>query len=164
MTIISDRDILPWYRQFWLWFLISLPASVVVAGFVTLYIAADGADDLVSDEYYKNGLAINRQLEKKKRADALALTASLEFSQHSVAVTVTGDVLAEKLYLTLSHPLEADRDFDVELHRLEPGFYAGSMKEAIFFRWHWSLENSEIPPWRLDGTVILPAPVNVDSP
>ena len=163
MTIATDRDLLPWYRQFWPWFLILLPASVVVAGLVTLYIAIDGADDLVSDEYYKNGLAINRQLEKKNRAEALGISATLEFSQHSVAVTVAGDVPAEKLNLILSHPLEADQDLTVELQRLEPGFYGGSMNEAIFSRWHWSLESLETPVWRLDGTVILADQVNVDA-
>ena len=47
----ETTDILPWYRQFWPWFLILLPASVVVAGFVTLYIAADGADVVYHDPF-----------------------------------------------------------------------------------------------------------------
>ncbi|MFT7320700.1 FixH family protein, partial [Congregibacter sp.] len=29
----------PWYQQFWPWFLIALPGSVVIAGLSTLYIA-----------------------------------------------------------------------------------------------------------------------------
>ena len=46
---IPPEDTQPWYRQFWPWFLISLPASVVVAGLSTLYIANRHADDLVVD-------------------------------------------------------------------------------------------------------------------
>lgn len=61
-------DTQPWYRQFWPWFLILLPASVVVASLYTMYLASSGADDLVVDEYYKDGLAINRQLEKSNAA------------------------------------------------------------------------------------------------
>ncbi len=71
------EDSEPWYRQFWPWFLIALPATVVVAGFVTLYIANRHADDLVVDDYYKDGLAINQQLEKKAQAEAAGLSASL---------------------------------------------------------------------------------------
>ena len=33
------EDTVPWYQQFWPWFLILLPASVVVAGLTTLVIA-----------------------------------------------------------------------------------------------------------------------------
>jgi len=156
MNSSPNYDTKPWYRQFWPWFLIALPASVVVAGLTTVYIAHEGADDLVVDEYYKDGLAINRQLEKSERASALGLSASLEFSDHSVAVSLTGETAAEELYLVLSHPLEADRDFTVVLSRVEPGFYAGLLNQAIYSRWHWTLEDRRQPGWRLDGSVTLP--------
>ena len=38
-----DLDTTPWYRQFWPWFLIVLPGSVVVAALTTVYIANKGA-------------------------------------------------------------------------------------------------------------------------
>lgn len=43
----------PWYRQFWPWFIIALPASAVVAGFYTLYLAISQPVQLVvtDDEY-----------------------------------------------------------------------------------------------------------------
>jgi hypothetical protein len=44
---------LPWYRQFWPWFIIALPASAVVASFITLWLAISNPDPLVvnDDEY-----------------------------------------------------------------------------------------------------------------
>ncbi len=36
----------PWYRHGYLWLVIILPTIVVIAAFVTLYIAIDNADDL----------------------------------------------------------------------------------------------------------------------
>jgi hypothetical protein len=43
-------DIQPWYKQFWPWFIIALPASVVVASFFTLWLAVSNPDHLVVDE------------------------------------------------------------------------------------------------------------------
>lgn len=36
----------PWYREPMVWLVIALPASAVVAGLVTLWIAAKGADSV----------------------------------------------------------------------------------------------------------------------
>ncbi|MEE4146367.1 MAG: FixH family protein [Halieaceae bacterium] len=143
----------PWYRQFWPWFLIALPASVVVGGLVMLYIANRGADDLVVDDYYKNGLAINRQLEKKERSRQLGIGAALHFSDTHATVTVTGPVDAASLSLLLSHPLEADRDFRVELARIAPGVYQAVLPAPIAPRWHWTLTLEQPEGWRLDGDI-----------
>lgn len=37
----------PWYKQFWPWFIFGLPAAVVIASFVTLYIAIIHRDVMV---------------------------------------------------------------------------------------------------------------------
>ena len=42
----------PWYKEPWPWLLMSGPAIVVVAAFVTLWLAASNSSDLVSDDYY----------------------------------------------------------------------------------------------------------------
>ena len=36
---MTDPDPTPWYRQFWPWFLIAMPGTVVIASMVTLYLA-----------------------------------------------------------------------------------------------------------------------------
>jgi hypothetical protein len=146
-------DSLPWYRQFWPWFLIMLPASVVVAGFYTLYLANRYSDDLVVDDYYKNGLAINRQLEKKQRAVDLGISAQLQFSKVAVTVQMAGPVDAAELQLLMSHPLESDRDFAVVLMRVDPGLYSGILQQAVAPRWHWTLQSEHAQSWRLDGSV-----------
>ena len=40
----------PWYRQFWPWFIIALPASAVIASFISLWLAVSNPDHLVVDE------------------------------------------------------------------------------------------------------------------
>ena len=151
----SGADTRPWYRQFWPWFLILLPASVVVAGLSTLYIANRHADDLVVDDYYKDGLAINRQLEKKQRANVLGITAQLTFKHDLVSVLTTGPVGSDELRLFLSHPLEADRDFSVWLLQIHPGLFTGVLEQVVAPRWHWILEVPGPNGWRLDGEVLV---------
>ena len=51
----------PWYQQAWPWFLISLPASAVIGGIITLMLAVNSPNALVVDDYYKEGLAINQR-------------------------------------------------------------------------------------------------------
>jgi len=41
---------LPWYKQFWPWFIIALPAAAVVASFFTLWLAVSNPDHLVVDD------------------------------------------------------------------------------------------------------------------
>lgn len=47
-----------WYKQFWPWFLIALPAAVVIASLVTMNIAFKYADQPVVGDYEKHGLTV----------------------------------------------------------------------------------------------------------
>jgi len=63
-TNLAPGEGVPWYRQFWPWFIIALPASVVVASFVTLWLAISHPDHLVVDE------SEYRQLNSELKAQA----------------------------------------------------------------------------------------------
>ena len=143
----------PWFRQFWPWFLMALPASVVVAGFITLYIANRHADDLVVDDYYKEGLAINRQLAKKQRASDLGITAKLHIQDSVLRLWPTGQLQDPVLTLRLAHPMEADRDFQVSLARRKDGSYSAPLAAPVAAHWHWTLDSGENSEWRLDGSL-----------
>jgi hypothetical protein len=149
----AREDSAPWYRQFWPWFLIALPGSVVIAAFTTLYIANRHADDLVVDEYYKDGLAINRQLAKQEAARQRGYAARLTVSDERIEVETDGIEGYASLRLQLSHPLEADRDFTVQLTRTGPTYYAASLPARVASHWHWILDAGEDGGWRLDGSL-----------
>jgi hypothetical protein len=40
----------PWYRHFWVWFIIALPTAAVTAGLLTLWIAMSNPDFLLIEE------------------------------------------------------------------------------------------------------------------
>jgi hypothetical protein len=45
----------PWYRQFYPWMLIALPACAVIGGFITLYLAISRPDVLVRKDCVRDG-------------------------------------------------------------------------------------------------------------
>jgi len=50
----------PWYKQFWPWFLISLPVTVMIVCGVIIYLSiSQGNFSMVVDDYYKRGKTIN---------------------------------------------------------------------------------------------------------
>ena len=55
---------LPWWKFGHVWLVISGPAIVVVASFITLYLAVTRPDPLVSEDYYRQGIDINKTLDK----------------------------------------------------------------------------------------------------
>ena len=50
----------PWWKFGHVWLVIAGPAIVVVAGFVTLYIALRYPDPVISKDYYREGIEINK--------------------------------------------------------------------------------------------------------
>lgn len=51
-----------WWQFGHVWLVISGPAVVVVASFVTLYLAAVGKDPVLDEDYYRKGVEINKTL------------------------------------------------------------------------------------------------------
>jgi len=136
-NLATGQKTQPWYRQFWPWFLIALPATVVVAGFFTLYLAIKYSDDLVSDNYYRDGLAINQQLTQDIHATELALSARLDFNSGSddaievLALELNSElktfVMPAVLKLYLLHPTDASADRVIKLIAAGDGRYQGQL-------------------------------------
>ena len=151
----------PWYRQFWPWFIFSLPAIVVVAGLTTVWIAMNNADDLVADEYYKKGLAVNREIAKQTIARQLGVLAQLEAEQGLMRVKLQGKSRPAALLLLLSHPFDADQDASLRLPQVNSGIYEAAWKVDAKQRWLWHLEPLAVSSeehWRIDGELtIIPA-------
>lgn len=62
----STRDNAPWWTYGHVWLLIAGPAAVIVAGFITLWLAISRPDTLVAQDYYRRGVEINKTLAADK--------------------------------------------------------------------------------------------------
>lgn len=142
----------PWYREPWPWLLMAGPAIVVVAGIVTTVLAVTSFDGMVADDYYKQGLDVNRVLAREARAKALGVTAVLQFSEdrRRVRVMQGAGEPAVSLRLTLYHPTLAGEDQVLSLAASSPGIHEGEMRAPRHARLRVRLEDIE-GRWRIGG-------------
>ena len=66
MTSVSVELGQPWWKFGHVWLVIAGPATVVLASFVTVYLAVSGMDPVVDEDYYRKGLEINKTLSEAK--------------------------------------------------------------------------------------------------
>ncbi len=62
----------PWWKFGHVWLVLAGPAIVVVASFITFYLAVTRPDPVVTEDYYRKGLEINRTLDAQAGAASLA--------------------------------------------------------------------------------------------
>lgn len=125
----------PWYRHAWVWGLIAIPGSSVIVGIVMITLAASGPTDLVRDDYYKAGLAINQEFGARERATELGIEVNLVDRgaagllvrvEAGAGVTDFGDGGA--LLGELQHPTLAARDRSFELEGVAWGRWAATVE------------------------------------
>lgn len=148
----------PWYKQFWPWFLIALPATVVVASFVTLGIFSKNSVSLVAEDYYKKGKGINIDISKQNAARDLSLSANVSTSSNRIVIDFDKGELEHfpALVVTFSHRTLADRDFSLTLSANALGQYAINLDNEIEGPWFVEVEphNKE---WLIQGKVTFPS-------
>lgn len=136
-----------------LWFVVGLPLVVVVAAFVTLVIAVRSADDVVRDDFRKEGLAIYADPSRDAAATTLGVAARFSVDPASGAVHVELRMREgeppQALTVVLSHATRAELDRMLTL-RHDGVAYEGQTSPLPAGRWYVEIT----PPdrgWRLKG-------------
>ena len=138
---------IPWYRDRWPWLLMSGPAAVLLAGAITTWIAFASADGLVAEDYYRQGLGINKRLEREQAARQRGLSASVEFSGESIRVFLEGDS-PRALFVHLAHATRAGHDVRLRLAPASPGVYEAALPVLPAGRWRIGIEDAQ-GAWRI---------------
>jgi hypothetical protein len=141
---LPDGDGLPWYRHAWPWFIVGLLGLSMTASLATVVLAYRGRDALVRDDWYKDGVAINRSLERLEAARRRDIHATLSFepADGRVVVRLSGEGTAslDALALVLSHATRAELDRRVRLARGPSGAFEGRLEPLRIGRFHASVE------------------------
>ncbi len=138
----------PWYRQFWPWFLIALPATAVVAGIATVIIAMNNRVELVSDETTQLGKLVTRETRQDDTAREMNLHAELHIVPATGAVAVEISTLPDRVLLKLVHATLAHLDQQITLNRDSDGLYRGRLQPVTDGKWQVQLVDPA-GQWRL---------------
>ena len=63
----------PWWKFGHVWRVLAGPLVVIVAGFITLWLAMSRPDPVVAEDYYQRGIDINKTLEHPEKSLAPAM-------------------------------------------------------------------------------------------
>ena len=150
---------LPWYRQFWPWFIISIPATSVVVGIFLLWLAGQGELALVDENYYQSGLNINQRLVRDRFAREANLQANLLIpaDQTQTSVYLLDSIAAPaSLQLNLASAKDSSRDRNVILMRVNGQLYQGPAQTLVPGRYSIELLDNA-GQWRLAGKADFPS-------
>lgn len=165
-----DAAARPWYRQAWPWFLIALPASAVIGGAITAVLAVRTFDGPVAADYYRQGLAINQEVDRAQLARVLGLEARIALSGIADGDGVRVEVRSQRalpadamLQLRLVHPGRPGEDRSAVLRRVDVdadqtrAVYSGTMTVArgatqprVPVAWQVIVESAR---WRIDDSI-----------
>ncbi len=137
----------PWYREPWPWLLMAGPAAVIVAGAATIWIAVASADGLVAEDYYRQGLAINKVLAREETARRLGITAEILLERDLLSVNLKGEQ-PEALFAHLAHATRAGHDLRVRLAPAGQGVYRAELPPLPAGRWRIVIEDPRAT-WRI---------------
>lgn len=125
----------PWYKHIWPWIIIGMLATSVGLTMHMVYIAADGQDTLVTDNYYEAGKGISRSLNRERLAKELRLEARVQLDEVTgeVSLILRGDSRPGTIDMNLISPTQAEKDRHLTLKRSssEHDRYIGQVPEAV---------------------------------
>lgn len=84
----------PWWKFGHVWMVVAGPAIVVVASFFTFYLAVTRPDPVVTEDYYRKGLEINKTLGND--AEAASLAPALQARNHAATGLVPSASVVSK--------------------------------------------------------------------
>lgn len=139
-----------WHEEPIAWLVFGLPAVVVVASFITLGIAMEGSDSLVVDDYYKQGLEINKVLVREDHAKAAGLAFAPELAADGVLTlrfnAQPGFSYPEQIDLQLNHATRDDIDRTLPLTHAGNGVYVAKVGALEAGPWYVDASTAQ---WRV---------------
>ncbi|MBF7729018.1 FixH family protein [Pseudomonas sp. N040] len=129
----SDSPVQPWYKEFWVWFILAILAMAVVLGLSLAFIAVQTADTLVVSNYYDAGKGINQSLERERLAERLSIRGQLTLDNQTgtAELRLSGNSAPQLLTLNLISPTQAEKDRRIVLQPGVGQVYRGLLPDAI---------------------------------
>lgn len=155
--INNQKQTLPWYKEYYVWLIIFFPLLAVLAGIATTIMAINSYDGLVVDDYYKQGLEINRTLERDQSAIDYGLNAFIELKPEKQEVILqleanTSFNYPQSFTTTFLHSTRAGLDKEVKMTLVQDNRYQGQLTALERGKWYIHIQRDN---WRLIKTLYI---------
>ena len=148
-----------WYKEPWLLLVVGGPLIVVCASIFTGVLAWNGSDKVVAEDYYKQGLMINKDIQRDAKARELELSAliTLDLAAGRLRMQLSANKkLPETVQVSLASSGGKTSSVTEVIRRLpmkqvQPGSYEGDLSNlsvGVVKLLHVKVETME---WRLTG-------------
>ncbi len=149
-----------WHQEPWVWLVLGVPVIAILSSIYLAFLAFDGADTVIAPDYYKRGLAINKDIRRDFVAQERELAADFQVDASTQAITLR---LAGKGEMPATLALEIFRAvgngadeivFKTTLVQAASGLYRGKLAIGAEAKlsdpalWQVNLESGE---WRLSS-------------
>lgn len=152
----------PWFKQFWPWFLIALPLSVVIASLITFRLFHLHQVTLVSEDYYKEGKGINIDRSRFAHADKLKIQAEIQINPELAILTLDKGLLPHfpALHIKFQHRTLAEQDLEFMLNPDAKGRYRIPIQHELSGPWYIEITTFD-RTWALSHRIHLPTTESV---
>lgn len=155
LDLSNDR---PWWKEPMVWLIAGLPATAVVASFITYFIAAHEPDSLVRADYRKEGFAlVEKTTEADKMATELGMIARLTVNNGKLEVALKSRLVTApaRVALTIIHPTKESQDIHLVLDGSNGESYIANIPDVGNGKRILVLE-PEDRTWRITGQWMAP--------
>ena len=142
-----------WYRNPWVWLIIALPIVSLLRGVATVIITNKNQPDMVVDDYYKKGKAINQELTLYDNAAELGISLQGKVNEHRIEIKSPTKFNALKVKMI--HSTLAAQDFDLVLTPNAIGSLSSSIDTIMLGKWEIVIMPMD-GSWKIRKTIVLP--------
>jgi hypothetical protein len=154
------HDIGPWYKQPWLWFILTPLIAVFFYGTSYAYLSVVTFDGMVKGDYAKTAKHFNLDSSRLDKAAVMGLSAQMILDELTgdlrLVVTSTPDLDSQTLLLEVVHPTMASFDQPVIMAKRPDG----SLNKTIDGKRYLHLTGPD-NTWRVSQEVNTPWPSNI---
>lgn len=146
-----NKDV--WYKNPWVWLVIFFPVLAVVAGIATVIITNQNQPEMVVDDYYKKGKAINQDLAIYNKAKELGVELSIKIDQERILIKNNKKLPAARVQFI--HSTLGKLDFELMLTPNGDGVLTALLEKSITGKWTVvvsAFDNS----WKVKNKLALP--------
>jgi hypothetical protein len=146
-----------WYQEPWMLVVLGGPAIVVVAALFTFYIAWQGSDNVLTRDYYKQGINIDKDIDRDAKAGEYKMLANAQVdSSGKIQLQLEGKTNLPATVLMVVSSYARGSEYEAmqktTLTQVKSGMYEGAIKipspsDSVNLKlWHVKIVG---PDWRL---------------